>query len=250
MITTPPSERDLHAYVDYALSEAERHQVEQYLQANPEVAARVQAWQRDAQALRTALQQSLQQPDNPALDPGAIRQRRRQQSRRHWATAAVLFIAVSVGGLGGWQARQIIQPSSSLPMADALAAHRMFAQQGFLPADYNVQQSHDIQGWLDGYFNQAQRLPDLTGSGFRPVSGRLLTTDQGGAAMVLYENGQGQQISFYIRPPGPHNNLLPRGSRRDGDLEAQYWSGPGYNYAMVGTVDGPTAKLLETGHNL
>ena len=250
MITTPPSEHDLHAYVDHALSAAERLEIERYLQANPLIAAQVEAWQRDAQNLRSALHQGLLQAANPALDPAAIRQRQRRQARRHWASAAVLLLAVGIGGIGGWQARQIIQPSSSLPMADALAAHRMFAQQGFLPADYNVQQSHDIQGWLDGYFNQAQRLPDLAGSGFRPVSGRLLTTDQGGAAMVLYENSQGQQISFYIRPPGPHNNLLPRGSRRDGDLEAQYWSGPGYNYAMVGTAEGPTAKLLETGHNL
>ncbi|WP_203009420.1 anti-sigma factor family protein [Pseudomonas paraversuta] len=250
MITTPPSERDLHAYVDYALSEAERHQVEQYLQANPEVAARVQAWQRDAQVLRTTLQQSLQQPENPALDPVAIRQRLHRQSRRQWATAAVLLIAVSIGGVGGWQARQITQGSAGLPMTDALAAHRMFALQGFLPADYKVQQSNDMQGWIDGYFNQAERLPDLSGAGFRPVSGRLLTTDQGGAAMVLYENGQGQHISFYIRPPGPQNNLLPRGSRRDGDLQADYWSGPGYNYAMVGPADGPTTELLETGHNL
>ena len=126
-------------------------------------------------------------------------------------------------------------------MSDALAAHRMFAEQGFLPADYNVVQSSEMQGWVDRYFSHAERLPDLTGAGFRPVSSRLLTTDQGGAAMVLYQDRQGRQISFYIRPPGPHNSLLPRGNRQDGELQAQYWSGPGYNYAMVGP-----AGLLET----
>ncbi len=240
MISIPPSERDLHAYVDHALSDAQRHQVELYLQANPPIAAQVEAWQRDAQNLRSALNQDLLQPANPALDPTALRQHQRRQSRRHWASAAVLLIAVSVGGLGGWQARQIIQPGN-LPMSDALAAHRMFAEQGFLPADYNVVQSSEMQGWVDRYFSHAERLPDLTGAGFRPVSSRLLTTDQGGAAMVLYQDRQGRQISFYIRPPGPHNSLLPRGNRQDGELQAQYWSGPGYNYAMVG----PTG-LLET----
>ena len=245
MITLPPSERDLHAYVDHALSDAERHAIELYLQANPPIAAQVEAWQRDAQNLRTALQHDLRQAANPALDPGAIRQRQRQQSRRHWASAAVLLMAVSVGGLGGWQARQMTQ-SSSLPMSDALAAHRMFAEQGFLPADYKVGQSSEMQGWIDRYFSHAERLPDLTSAGFKPVSCRLLTTDQGGAAMVLYEDRQGRQISFYIRPPGPQNSLLPRGNRQDGDLQAQYWSGPGYNYAMVGPADGATAKLLDT----
>ena len=55
MITTPPSERDLHAYVDHALSEAKRHEIELYLQAHPEAEAQVHAWQLDAQSLRTAL---------------------------------------------------------------------------------------------------------------------------------------------------------------------------------------------------
>ena len=246
MITTPPSERDLHAYVDHALSDAERQQVEHYLLANPHIAAQVQAWQRDAQALRTALHQSLLQPANPNLDPVASRQRQHRQARRQWASAAVLLIAVGIGGLGGWQARLLTQASNVLPMSDALAAHRMFAEQGFLPADYKVQQSSDMQGWIDRYFSHAERLPDLTGAGFKPVSCRLLTTDQGGAAMVLYEDQQGRQISFYIRPPGPQNSLLPRGNRRDGELQTQYWSGPGYNYAMVGPADAPTAKLLDT----
>ena len=245
MISIPPSERDLHAYVDHALSDAQRHQVELYLQANPPIAAQVEAWQRDAQNLRSALNQDLLQPANPALDPTALRQHQRRQSRRHWASAAVLLIAVSVGGLGGWQARQMTQ-SSNLPMSDALAAHRMFAEQGFLPADFKVAQGSEMQGWIDRYFSHAERLPDLTGAGFLPVSSRLLSTDQGAAAMVLYEDGKGQQISFYIRPPGPQNNLLPRGNRRDGNLQADYWSGPGYNYAMVGPADGPAAKLLDT----
>ena len=246
MITIPPSEHDLHAYVDHALSESERQQVELYLEAHPDVASRVDAWQRDAQNLRTALQHIVLQPANPALDPAAIRQRQRRQTARHWATAAVLLVAVSVGGLGGWQAKQMSMSPNPLPMTDALAAHRMFAEQGFLPADYNVEQSSDMQAWVDRYFSNAERLPDLSREGFKPVSCRLLTTDEGGAAMVLYENPQGQHISFYIRPPGPQNTLLPRGSRRDGNLQADYWSGPGYNYAMVGPAAGPTAQVLNT----
>lgn len=250
MITTPPSEQDVHAYIDHALSHAERQQVEHYLQAHPEVAAQVQAWQRDAQALRAALHETLLKPDNPALDPATLRQHLRQHTRRQWAFAAVLVIAVSVGGLGGWQARQMTLLASNLPMTDALVAHRMFAEQGVLPADYKVTQHSDMQAWMDRYFSQAERLPDLSGAGYVPVSSRLLSTDQGAAAMVLYSNANGRHISFYIRPPGPQNSLLPRGSRRDGELQADYWSGPGYNYAMVGPANGPTARIVERSTTL
>jgi anti-sigma factor RsiW len=114
-----------------------------------------------------------------------------------------------------------------------------------MPADYQAQDGSLMQAWLDRYFNQAHRLPDLSQSGFKPVSGRLLTTEQGAAAMVLYEDSQGHRISFYIRPPGPNNGFLPRGSRSADGLEAQYWSGGGYNYAMVSPTDQPATPLLK-----
>ena len=242
MISLPPSERDLHAYVDHQLLDSDRRVLETYLAAHPDVAARVHAWQQDAQLLRAALGGALQQPANPALDPVQIRQRLKHQSRRHFATAAVLLIAVSLGGIGGWQAREATQPPL-VPMADAMQAYRLFAQDGVLPADYHVQDGGSMQAWLDRYFNQASRLPDLSSSGYAPVSGRLLTTDQGAAAMVLYEDQQGRRISFYIRPPGPNNGFLPRGSRSADGLQAEYWSGGGYNYAMVSPVDQPTPAL-------
>ncbi|MFY0727936.1 anti-sigma factor family protein [Pseudomonas sp. NFX15] len=244
MISLPPSERDLHAYVDHQLSDADRRLVETYLANNPDVDAQIRAWQRDAQQLRAALGGALQQPANPDLDPVVIRQRLKRQSRRHLASAAVLLIAVSVGGFSGWQAREMTLLSSAAPMADAMQAYRLIAQQGLLPADYTVDGGGDMQGWLDRYFTQAHRLPDLSQAGFKPVSGRLLSTDQGPAAMVVYENQGGQKISFYVRPPGPKNFLLPRGSRSDGGLQAEYWSGGGYNYAMVSPTDTPAAQML------
>ena len=244
MISLPPSERDLHAYVDDQLLESDRRALEHWLAAHPEVAAQVQAWQQDAQFLRASLSGALQQPANPELDPALIRRRIKQQSRRHWASAAVLLIAVSLGGIGGWQARQATQ-RPMLPMADAMQAFRLFAQDGIMPADYNTQGSGNMQAWLDRYFNQAHRLPDLSASGFMPVSGRLLTTESGAAAMVVYEDRQGHKISFYIRPPGPENTFLPRGSRRADGLQAEYWSGAGYNYAMVSPVGQPTTQMLK-----
>ncbi|MFL1516323.1 anti-sigma factor family protein [Pseudomonas prosekii] len=245
MISMPPSERDLHAYVDHQLSDADRRLVETFLTSNADVCAQVRAWQQDAQQLRAALSGALQQTANPQLDPALIRQRLKRQSRRNLASAAVLLMAVSVGGFGGWKAREIALVSAQPPMADAMQAYRLFAQQGVMPADYKVSDDGDMQRWLDRYFTQANRLPDLANAGFKPVSGRLLSTEQGPAAMVVYEDAGGHKISFYVRPPGPKNYLLPRGSRSDGELQAEYWSGAGYNYAMVSPNNTPAAQLLK-----
>ena len=89
MISMPPSERDLHAYVDHQLSDADRRQVETFLAGNPQMAAQVCAWQQDAQTLRAALSGALQQPSNPDLDPAVIRQRLKRQSRRHLALSLI-----------------------------------------------------------------------------------------------------------------------------------------------------------------
>jgi anti-sigma factor RsiW len=245
MISMPPSERDLHAYVDHQLSDADRRLVETFLATNAEISERVRAWQQDAQQLRAALGGALQQPANPELDPVLIRQRLKRQSRRHLASAAMLLIAVSIGGVGGWQAREMAFVSTQAPMTDAIQAYRLIAQQGILPADYKVSDDGDMQVWLDRYFTKANRLPDLSDAGFKPVSGRLLSTEQGPAAMVIYEDPTGHKISFYVRPPGPKNYLLPRGSRSDGELQAEYWSGAGYNYAMVSPSDTAAGQMLK-----
>lgn len=249
MITLPPSERDLHAYVDGQLNEADQTTMDIYLAANPEVSEQVLAWQRDAQSLRAALSGELHRAANPELDPGFIRQRLRRNRTRHYATAAVLLIAVSVGGLSGWQAREMTLATSTLPMADAVQAYRMFAVKDDMASDWSPTKVSDAQGWLDSNFAQANRLPDLAAAGFKPVSGRLTPTEQGAGAMVVYRDAQGRTLSFYIRPPGEHNHLLPRGSRRDGELQADYWSGSGYNYAMVGPADDPAAQAARQALN-
>lgn len=236
MITLPPTEHVLHAYVDHQLDEADRLTLETWLAAHPDVALQVRQWQEDAQLLRAALSGDLQREANPELDPAFIRQRLRRNRYRHFATAAVLLLAVSVGGLSGWQAREMTLSNATPPMADAVQAYRMFAVNDTMASDWNPEKSNDAQQWLDRNFARAERLPNMEAAGFRPVSGRMTSTEQGPAAMVVYKDEQGRTLSFYIRPPGARNHMLPRGSRLDGDLQADYWSGDGYNYAVVGAA--------------
>ncbi|MFJ3467970.1 anti-sigma factor family protein [Pseudomonas sp. NPDC090201] len=242
MMTLPPSERDLHAYIDGKLDDADRQTMDTWLAANPEIAKQVLAWQLDAQNLRAGLSGDLHRPANPELDPAFIRQRMRRNRSRHFASAALLLIAVSIGGLAGWQARDMTLANSVLPMADAVQAYRMFAVNDNVASDWNTGKPNNVQVWLDKNFAQANRLPDLESAGFKPVSGRLSSTEQGAAAMVVYKDAQGRTLSFYIRPPIEQHRMLPRGTRRDGELQADYWSGGGYNYAMVGPADDPAAQ--------
>ena len=78
----------------------------------------------------------------------------------------------------------------------------------------------------------------------RAPRGRVLLVGAGAAALVIYEDGQGRRLTFFIRPPGPRHEMLPQGQRTDGDLLARYWSQGGYNYALVSRSDDPQAQAV------
>jgi anti-sigma factor RsiW len=234
-MNTTPSEYEIHGYVDGRLDESRRQAVEFYLSRHPERAEQVRAWQRDAQRLRAEVS-ALDLPDNPALDPAYIRARRQGQLHVRWAAAAVLVLSLGLGAFGGWEARGWRQTALEPPMADALQAHRMFAPDKGSRFDVVYQRNSDMQAWLDGHFERAPRLPDLQKAGFLPVGARLLATGSGPAAMVFYQDRQGDTISFYVRPPTARG-MLPRGHRQEGNLMAEYGSDNGYSYAIVSRAD-------------
>lgn len=237
-----PSEDELHAYVDERLEPARRREVELYLAAHPEQAARVEGWRADARLLRTALAGLAEQPANPRLDPAAVRRGVRQRHRRQWASAAMLLVALGVGGMGGWQARESSLLAGTAPMADAVQAHRLFAQSGKL--DLDVQRPGQLQAWLGEHFGQVGQLPDLSTYGFTPVGARLLSNEQGPAALLLFQDANGERVSLFLRSPGEHYARMPSGERVDGELQARYWSQGAYNYALVSPAAEPRAAQL------
>jgi anti-sigma factor RsiW len=239
-----PSEADIHDYVDGQMDATDCARMEAWLARNPPRAVEIRGWQRDAQQLRAAFGGLPPAAGQRTLDPATMRARRRHRARARIAMAAVLVLTLGVGMLGGWQARRMTAPTASAPMADALQAYRMFASNRHLNLDVTQHQPGQLQAWLLQHFRNAPRLPDLDGAGFRPVGARLLATDSGPAAMVLYQNAQGGAISFYIRPPSPSHGVLPRGQRRDGQLVATYWSGNGYNYALVSPANATDVRVI------
>ncbi|EDT42760.1 anti-sigma factor family protein [Burkholderia ambifaria] len=230
-----PDEHDLQAYVDGQLDDDARAAVERYLALHPESAEQVKRWQQDAQRLRAALESVRMPGENPELDPATIRARRAARSRMRFAMAASFVFCIGLGTFGGWQARGWNAPPPIAPMSDALEAYRMMVVDQTAKVDYRPTGAGDLQGWLTRRVGASAKLPDLSTAGFRPVGGRLFTTDSGAtAAMVLYEDNAGRTLSFYLRPAESKHRLLPAGQRVDGSLLARYGSVNGINFAVVG----------------
>ncbi|MFJ3054571.1 anti-sigma factor family protein [Herbaspirillum sp. NPDC087042] len=239
-----PTEAELHAYLDEHL-DADRHAaITHYLSQHPETARQVEQWRQERQQLRAAMEQWPASPTPARLDPFRIRRTLQSRQRRHWGIAASLLLSLSLGALGGWQWRDADMRKTYLPMADATQAYRMFAtaEQGGM-VDVRNDDPARLQQWLDHHFVQAAPLPDFSAYGFRPVGGRLMASDKGPAAMVVYQNPQGQAIVYYLRPPGELFNF-GSGNRREGSLLTQYWRQGRYFYAVV-SPDSPATLPLQ-----
>ncbi|MCY1528314.1 hypothetical protein D9M68_634150 [compost metagenome] len=192
--------------------------------------------------MRAALANLKQPTPNPRLDPTAIRASMRARKQRRLALAASFVLALGAGGLGGWQAREMSLLAANPPMQDALQAHRLFALNPVV--DIRARQPGELQAWLDQRFSHAARIPDLSPYGFTPVGGRWLVTEQGAAALMLFEDSEGQRVSLYLRAPGSLYPRMRSGQRRDGELQARYWSRDGYNYALVSRDGDPRSEVL------
>ncbi|MBS7458644.1 anti-sigma factor family protein [Coralloluteibacterium stylophorae] len=242
MTPIAPTEDELHAWVDSQLDARARARVDAWLAAHPQDAARVAAWKQDAERLRTALAAPAVQPVDPRLDPAHVRRRLHARRRRRWAVAAGMLLALGLGGAGGWQAREQALLARRLPMADAVSAYRLFATEDAPPGSLGPSEAAPLRDWLRLHFGAEGRLPDLSAQGFALRSARLLSTAEGAAAMLIYEDGAGGRVGVYLRP-GDH--FPEPGARRDGPLLARYWSHGDTSFALVGAADDSRVSAMQ-----
>ncbi len=237
-----PNDEDLHAYVDGHLSPERRRYIDACLAALPELAARVAQWQRDAGDLRAALAGMPALP--PRLDPVAVRHSRRTRVRRRLALCASLVLALGMGGVGGWQANNIRVAAANPPMSDAVEAYRIFATDRTRPVEMDAGQARDLQSWMSARLGRPLSLPDLDSYGFALLGGRMLSTADGPAAMLMYQDARGQRITFYVRPSSRFSGGV-EGMRGDDGLALKYWYRNGYGFAVVGRADDPRTRQVQ-----
>lgn len=224
-----PEEAELHAWLDGEADAETARRVERWLVENPQAAADVEGWRRDARQLRLALHQQEQLMEAPL--PAQLRQHVRQKRQWKMAAACALVLTLSVGGWSGWQLKNAQLLAGHLPMEDAVQAYKLFGSETAANLDVVAGKSGELTSWVQRYFINGTLPPNLEQFGFRLLGARLMATDNGPAALVMYQDPQGTRVAWYIRPIEPVK--LPHGERQDSDLMAQYWSDNHYNYALV-----------------
>ena len=155
---------------------------------------------------------------------------------RGWQQAAAAAGLIVVGGLIGttaasrdpsilatlrlpWmgQAANVATASTPAWPRRAAVAHAVYAPEVRHPVEVNVaegnateqraQEQHPAR-WRSKRLDLPVRLYDLRPLGFEMIGGRLLPDSSGPSAQLMYQNGNGQRITLYLRRPesGTHTD--------------------------------------------
>lgn len=244
----PPIDDDmLHAYVDGRLDGASRARVAAWLEANPEEAARIADWQVAGEALRAAFEPVAQEPVPARLAAFALPA---GEVRHPWwrqAAAAVVLLALgAAGGYGGAELDRPAPPSAGLNaqhLADSAAsAHRVFVVEVRHPVEVGADQEQHLVTWLGKRVGAKLIAPRLDAQGYRLVGGRLLSSDAGPAAQLMYENREGKRITAYVASSVADGQTAFQFRQQD-KVSTFYWVDNGTGYALSGEMG--RAALLD-----
>ncbi len=199
---SPINEDDLQALVDQQIAPERRAMVEDHIAHHPEVAARVQAYAAQRRLLCDALRPKLDEPVPARLRVEALMAARAQRRSRWGAFAASLLLAAGSGGAGGWLARSHLDSTpvqATAPRTQiAVAAHKVFVADRGRPVELRADARDQLVQWLSTRMQAQILIPDLSGLGLRFMGGRLLPSNTGPAAQLMYDDDTGTRVTLFV----------------------------------------------------
>jgi anti-sigma factor RsiW len=227
----PVTEDELHAYVDGELPAERRGDVEAWLAAHPDDAARVRSWRAMAEALHARY-------DSVADEavPTRLEIERLMQQPRNWVYGAIAaaLTAFIVGGGVGWLARGAAAAPSAFQSftAEALDAHRLYVVEVRHPVEVPGSERAHLQQWLTKRCGWLVRAPELTGAGLKLVGGRLLPGAAGRpASFMMYESASGERYTIYTAKSDAEATQMRYAAQ--GKESALFWADRGVAYVVV-----------------
>lgn len=143
----PVTEDELHAYVDNELPAERRGDVEAWLTAHPDDAARVQSWRAMADMLHERYDSVVDEAVPKRLE---VERLERQPRKWIYGAAAAIFAAFIAGGGVGWGAHSLIDSPSMFQnfTVDALDAHRLYVVEVRHPVEVGASERDHLIAWL------------------------------------------------------------------------------------------------------
>ena len=243
----PISEDDLHAYVDGLLNPERQQSVESYLEAHPDVMARVRGWQATRALLKETLDAAAQEPVPASLNIAHLAAARRNRRFAPLRVAAALVLGLGLGAGGGWMAHGLAPTANTGIAALALQAadaQRAFADDQVHPVEFKASELPAALGWMGERLGRAVFPPDLSAAGYRLMGGRMLATQEGIACLFMYDDDHGTRISVIMRRMHDRDFDARMRPFNDAGTFSFAWARDGFGVSVV------SSKPLATLHEL
>jgi anti-sigma factor RsiW len=238
MSAKPVTEDDLHGLLDGALDEVREVEVSSYLEAHPDIAARIESYSRQRLDLRAALNPIAEEPVPSRLNLNNLMDARKQTRPPFWRMAAASVIFLVAGGSGGWMLHDIVkQPNGGMvALADeASASFATYAPDRMRPVELRADNMAELVDWATQRMGHKPMLPDLSKSGYRLMGGRMISTSHGAGLMLMYDDDRGTRLVMLTRPMMTDQNK-PMAQHSQGDIEGWSWASAGMGYSLVGAL--------------
>lgn len=233
-MTEDVREDELHAYVDGALPEARRLEVEAWLAAHPADAARVQAWLGQNQALHAAFDGALNEP----LPLNLVRATRRPGLPASFKAVAATLAMLSTGLIGyAIGVGSAIAPAAPALLArDAAIAHAVFSPEARHPVEVDAAHADHLVTWLSKRVGAQLHAPDFGPQGFDLLGGRLLTGETGPVAQFMYQDRIERRVTLYVRRAVAGNRETTFRHANQNGVDVFYWIDGDFGYALSGQI--------------
>lgn len=249
MTERPFSDRDIHLALDGELPAEERADFEAWLEADPDIKARYTRFADDADRLRDALagvvDEAVPERLSGLVMAGATVGDRRAAWWGHWRAAAAAVLMFLVGGAGGYFIGAGQDQAEDRLAEQAVGAYLTYAVDQPRAVEVDAGDKLLLDGWLSKRVGLKLVAPDLSGQGFELLGGRILPYDDKVAALLVYKDAAGKQISLYVT--ATTEDGIKGTYAEAGGLSAVYWLDKGFGCAVVGAL--PSDQLTDVARS-
>jgi anti-sigma factor RsiW len=223
---------ELGAYIDSELDGQREGEVEAHLAGCPADAELVATYRHLDQTLRRGIAEASGHEGVSLLE--AILQARRLRWRRmRMIIAAAIMILIFAGGGAWWLHRIAGQPADLADLArDAAATYRVYAAGRSIPPATGDEGREQVASWLSSHFGKQIQVPDLEQFGFRITGGKLLMTEHGPDAFLIYTDVIGRSVTCLFRHRPASGDAGLRFVEEDG-IVTSYGADEDFSYAMT-----------------
>ncbi|WP_119679515.1 anti-sigma factor family protein [Indioceanicola profundi] len=225
---------DLQAYLDGQLDPEREEELLAWLEVNPEAKERMRAIAEQNLLLRAAtldgdLRHSLRPiPAAPAAHARALRPR----TLPRMAQAAAIVLTFALGWVAHGVADHLARGGLPAYAREALQSHEAFAEPLEASIELPAGNRNDVVRWLSAKLGEPVEVPELRSMGLQLVGARLMGTEDGAGAVLIYEDAQHKRLTFSLAPDeleGPDQLHL---QEADGFIVG-YWRGQRFAYALI-----------------